>query len=76
MNKVGIELSVESGGFVAGIASAERSVESLTQAMKQAKNEGRDEDFVRLQIQRDTLSASTSGFKRDTQNRQDKLGKL
>jgi len=67
MNKVGIELDVESGGFISGIASAERSVESLTQAMKKAKDEGRDEDFVRLQIQRDTLSASTSGFKRDTQ---------
>ncbi|MDR2484178.1 MAG: hypothetical protein LBD55_02140, partial [Treponema sp.] len=63
MNKVGIELSVETSG----IASAERAVESLTQAMKQAKAEGRDEDFVRLQIQRDTLAASTSGFKRDTQ---------
>jgi hypothetical protein len=67
MNKVGIVLSVESGGFISGIASAERSVESLTQAMKQAQKEGRNEDFVRLQIQRDTLSASTFGFKRDTQ---------
>jgi len=67
MNKIGIELSVESGGFVSGIASAERAVESLTQAMKQAKDEGRDEDFVRLQIQRDTLAASTSSFKNDTQ---------
>jgi len=67
MNKVGIELSVESGGFVSGIASAERAVESLTEAMKQAKEEGRHEDFVRLQIQRDTLKASTSGFNKDTQ---------
>jgi nitrogenase subunit NifH len=67
MNKVGIELNVETGGFISGIASAERSIESLTKAMKQAKDEGRDEDFVRLQIQRDTLAASTSGFKQDTQ---------
>jgi hypothetical protein len=67
MTKVGVQLDVESGGFISGIASAERSVESLTQAMKQAKEEGRNEDFVRLQIQRDTLAAGTTGFKKDTE---------
>jgi hypothetical protein len=67
MTKLGIQLDVESGGFISGIAASERSVESLTQAMKKAKAEGRDEDFVRLQIQRDTLAASTTGFKKDTE---------
>jgi hypothetical protein len=67
MNKVGIELSVESGGFVSGIASAERAVESLTQEMEKAKKAGKWEDYARLQMQHDRLAASTSGFKRDTQ---------
>jgi len=68
MNRIGIELDVEAGGFISGMASAERTVKSLTQAMKEAREEGRNEDFVRLQIQRDTLQTSTSGFKRDIQN--------
>jgi hypothetical protein len=67
MSKVSIELSAETGGFISGMAAAERSVASLTESMKKAEKEGRWEDYNRLQMQRDSLMTSTSGFKRDTQ---------
>ena len=40
MNKVGIQLDVEAGGFISGMASAERAVDSLSEAMKKAKAKG------------------------------------
>ena len=67
MSKVSIELSAQTGGFISGIASAERSVESLTQAMKKADAEGRKEDWVRLQIQRGSLEASAFAYRNDAQ---------
>jgi hypothetical protein len=66
MNKVGIQLDIETGGFISGMASAERAVKSLDQAIKAAEKDGKWEDAARLRIQQAALETSTSGFERDT----------
>jgi len=67
MNKIGIELDVETGGFVSGMASAERAVESFDQKIKQAEKDGKWEDAARLRVQQAALKTTTSGFAKDTQ---------
>lgn len=71
MNKVGIELDVETGGFISGLASAGMAVDALSKKMEEAKAKGTpegNEEYVRLQIQRDALKASASSLNKSTQN--------
>jgi hypothetical protein len=68
MTKIGVEISAEVGGFTSGMGAASRTVDTLTQKMKDAKKEKNWELFDKLQMQRDSLSASAAGFKKDTNN--------
>jgi hypothetical protein len=65
--KVGIELGVETGAFVSGMAAAERSVDSLGRHIKKAREEEDWDKYSRLSIQRDSLRAGASTFNQDIQ---------
>jgi hypothetical protein len=67
MNGVSIRLGVETGEFISGLAAAERAVSSTSKAMKKAEKDGDWTEYMRLQMQRDSLAAGTSVFQKDTQ---------
>ncbi|MCL1993483.1 MAG: hypothetical protein FWG66_11120, partial [Spirochaetes bacterium] len=68
MIKAGIELSVESGGFTAGMAAAARSVDTFSQAMEKAKSEKDFHKAANLDIAQSQLKASSLLFNNDTKS--------
>jgi hypothetical protein len=68
MMKTGVKVELDVGGLVSSAARGESAVESLNNAIKQLREEGKVEEAAQLQWRSDNLSAQNSQVYKDIKN--------